>query len=118
MDTDEGQTLLTGRQIERDCLVWTRTYTPPDPAPPAPVTLRADMKDIMAREAQTGAVEVASVTKSMIFAQSALAGLPGGLSGLSKKWKVKIGEIELDIVSVQDAYAPGLYSRILATERT
>ena len=94
--------------------------TSESPAVPANVKLMADIRDISAREAPVGAIDVSTTSKSLIFAQGALAPLltaSRSPSGLAKSWKIRIGDQEMDIVGVQDSWAPNLYSRIIAEDR-
>ena len=89
---------------------------PANPNRPGNVKLMADVKDVAAREAPVGAVQVAMRTKSLIFAQAAVAPLMA-TGRLSKEWKVSIAGREMDVVSVLDDWAPGLYARIIVEER-
>ena len=117
VDTDEGQTLLTGRGITDDCLVWTRTYTPADPAV-ANRTFLADVKDVAGRESAIDGAVVAARTKSLIFAYASLKPLLDAEgAGLAKSWKIRIGTRDLDILSILDDWAPNRYVRIVAEER-
>ena len=116
IDTDGGQTLASTRFDPIGCFEWTRTYTPADPVA-ATLTFLADVKDVAAREAVVGEVQVASQTKSLIFAHATLAPLIAGADALAKQWKLRIGVREMDIVGVQSDWSPGRYVRLIAEDR-
>lgn len=120
LDTAQGQTLLAGRESVDDCLIWTRAWVPAepgDPAPPANLTLRADVKDVAARESVLDGAVVATRTKSLVFAHAALKPLLDGEGSIAKEWKIRIEGKDLDITQVLDGWVPNRYVRIVAEDR-
>ena len=79
--------------------------------------LYADVKDVAAKESVVGEVNVATRTKSLIFAQASLRTLLDADTSLAKDWKVKINGREMEITGVVDGWTQNLYSRLTVEDR-
>ena len=115
-------TSITLIPIDRSSADRSGGYRKPNPANAvASMTLYADVKDIAAREAVVGDLNVATRTKSLVFPRAALTALTSAPEALAKQWKIQIGnqaDRQLDITAVMDDYSPGQYIKLVAEDRS
>ena len=84
---------------------------------PASRTYMADVKDIAGSERVIGDINVATTTKSLVFAHATLRPLLESGS-LAKDWKVRIGGRDMDITQVMDGWVPNRYARLVVEDRS
>ena len=86
----------------------------------APSELYADMKDTAGAERLIGDVEVATTTKSLVFAAQALKGLMKANPGLdlAKDFDVTVAGKPVDVIKILDDWVPNTYARMIVEFRT
>ena len=84
---------------------------------PASRIYMADVKDIASAERVVGDLNVATTTKSLVFAHATLKPLLTSGS-LAKDWKVRIGGRDMDITQVMDGWVPNRYARLVVEDRS
>ena len=115
IDDATGQSLYYCNDILDRCEHYRRAID--DGLAPASRIYMADVKDIASAERVVGDLNVATTTKSLVFAHATLRPLLESGS-LAKDWKVRIGGRDMDITQVMDGWVPNRYARLVVEDRS